>query len=247
MLGLFGLFAIGSLGFWLLLCIETLILIALIEFDRVGTATFTMLLTFGILKFFGDFNILSYVLTNPLAFAGWVGAYLGAGVAWSFGKWFFYLNNCKDKIKDIRGEFMRAHGKLSSDVMSPELKLLWAEKCEDRHGYGNALSIKPPQARDHKSRIMTWMMYWPWSMVWTVLSDPIKKIFKRLFNALHDTYQAISNKVFAGLNDDMPSTEELAAAKAAKAEAVRLEKEALAKQEREYEDQRRARGYRQPI
>ena len=48
---------------------------------------------------------------------------------------------------------------------------------------------------EHKSKIMHWMIYWPISGIWTLISNPIVKLFNKIFNSIKVVYQNISNKI----------------------------------------------------
>ena len=50
-------------------------------------------------------------------------------------------------------------------------------------------------AKQSKERIMNWMMYWPFSGIWTLINDPIKKSFQRIFKGLENRFQKISDNI----------------------------------------------------
>jgi hypothetical protein len=68
---------------------------------------------------------------------------------------------------------------------------------EERDRYWNV-----PQVGEHKSRIITWMAYWPFSMIWTLINDPIKRAFREIYNHISNFMQSISNRVFKSLVDE---------------------------------------------
>lgn len=49
---------------------------------------------------------------------------------------------------------------------------------------------------DNKGRIVSWMTYWPWSMVWTLLNDPIRKLMQHIFYAMRGMLKKIAAKTF---------------------------------------------------
>ena len=53
-----------------------------------------------------------------------------------------------------------------------------------------------PQASSYKGRIIAWMTYWPMSALWTIINDPIRRLFNRLHKKLDKVYQKISDRVF---------------------------------------------------
>lgn len=54
-----------------------------------------------------------------------------------------------------------------------------------------------PTASDNKGRLIAWMTYWPFSAVWTIINDPIKRFFKFLFGRLENVFQKMSDRMFA--------------------------------------------------
>lgn len=54
----------------------------------------------------------------------------------------------------------------------------------------------PPKVSDSRGRITTWMTYWPWSATWTLINDPIKRIWRAIYRLVAGKLQSISNRVF---------------------------------------------------
>ena len=67
--------------------------------------------------------------------------------------------------------------------------------------YGNNKSIKPAAA-ENKLRITGWITYWPWSALWTIIDEPVRKSVKYVWDRLASTYQRMSDKAFADVPDD---------------------------------------------
>lgn len=72
-----------------------------------------------------------------------------------------------------------------------------------------------PKAKDEKARILGWMFYWPFSGLWTLINNPVKRAFKAMFNYLEETYDRMSARIFKDFD-------------AAKAEAEEKERERYA-------------------
>lgn len=54
----------------------------------------------------------------------------------------------------------------------------------------------PPKVSDNKYLIITWMMYWPPSLVWTLVHDPVYRFFNTLFHWVSGSFQRISDRMF---------------------------------------------------
>lgn len=57
----------------------------------------------------------------------------------------------------------------------------------------------PPLAREQKSRIMMWMAYWPISMTWTAINDPVKWAWREIWAALSGLFQGMADREFADI------------------------------------------------
>lgn len=99
-----------------------------------------------------------------------VALYALIGGAYSAFRWFRY---CKDYIAfhpyKNADEWETNHGKL---------------KPEDYY----ASKLRPGE---HKSKLIGWIAYWPWSFLWNVAGDTLTAIFEALVNV----YQNIANAV----------------------------------------------------
>ena len=62
------------------------------------------------------------------------------------------------------------------------------------------LSHFRPTARQHKSRIITWILWWPTSMFWTVLHDFFLRLGEWFVETFKGVYAQISNKAFDKYN-----------------------------------------------
>ena len=56
-------------------------------------------------------------------------------------------------------------------------------------------------AGEHKTKITHWMIYWPISGAWTIISNPVVKAFNRIFYKLENVFNKISNKIMKELID----------------------------------------------
>jgi hypothetical protein len=59
-----------------------------------------------------------------------------------------------------------------------------------------------PQVKEYKSNIMTWMTYWPFSMIWTLINDPIKRAFREIYEKISKFMQGMSDRIFKPLVDE---------------------------------------------
>lgn len=103
---------------------------------------------------------------------GYIVLYLLVGVLWSVVKWYFYVN-------DRAREHKRRKAKFGSQY--------------SERGYGQ---ITVPQVNEHKSDIIRWMTYWPFSLIFTLINDPFRRLFEFIYRQIHDSLQAMANRAF---------------------------------------------------
>lgn len=58
--------------------------------------------------------------------------------------------------------------------------------------------IKPVAAK-HKSTITQWIAFWPISLTWTIINDPVRKTANYIFSRIKGIYGRMSDAMFAGV------------------------------------------------
>jgi hypothetical protein len=54
--------------------------------------------------------------------------------------------------------------------------------------------------REYKGKIITWMAFWPFSLVWTLIDDLVVRLWENLYKMLTGIFRRISEAVFRDLN-----------------------------------------------
>jgi hypothetical protein len=199
-------FIVGSFWFWVLLLAESIVLIILLEWGRGTIATLTFLATLFALQFLGDVKILGYVVEHPWTIALGAIGYFAVGTCWSVVKWWFYVREQRTLYDELRSAFLRVHGFERQSAMPEELQSTWRE-CLAAAESRRKLDVRPLVAR-HKAHVVRWMSYWPWSLFWTVLKDPVRKAFLSTYYHLAEYLQEVSDRAFKGLDADLPKESE---------------------------------------
>lgn len=197
---LLSLFLFGTIWFWLLLGAAALFIGICVSRDSFGKATLCLFGFFGALTLFGDFNVLHWLAHNGTSFLIGLGFYLAVGVFWSFAKWFFFVRRLRDEYLERRRAFLDRND-VRGDVIPDQLKKRWAAEIEQSWSRRGQTTY-PPRARTYKGKITAWMAYWPWSLVVTMIDDPLRKLFNALFRMVQGAFQGVSDNAFRGLKDD---------------------------------------------
>lgn len=185
-----SLFALWSLSFWLLFALATILIIALDSTECEGWA-FTTMVTF--LAMVIGFNpAMREALTTGLVLVCIV-SYLACGVFWSFIKWYFFLLNVRDVVTANPPKMTERRRIYGTGRHQEEYEEVPIETTTIRVR-GKAV-LYPIQIKEFKARIIGWMTYWPWSFVWTMLNDPIRRFFSRVYTACAGTMQRMADSI----------------------------------------------------
>lgn len=209
---MFELFVIGTFWFWLLIATEIILLFAFIENENGIGATVSVFVFAALLQWFGNVDIISYVRANPMFIVSCLGAYFALGAVWGIIKWWIF---CRDRLEDYeeaRAKFLKERGQPAGTKVVPvELRAEWKEAVENsgKYGYGYSgykvstkISADPPQVREYKSQIMRWMTFWVISMIWSLINDFVKRVFRSIYLKLATFLQSISDKMWRNVKGD---------------------------------------------
>jgi hypothetical protein len=212
------LFAFGGFWFWGLLGVVSLLIILSLEHEREGTACILTLGTLAAILFFGNTGWLTWLIENPWSTVGYIAGYLGVGVVYGVGKWWVYVRDVAirhrarrrewlasecDKLRDRTAtgddlEHARYQQALKTGVIPDDIKAEWKKAREGWYGR----RIAKPMVSENKSRITGWMTWWPWSGLWTLINDPIRRFFNWAYDQLGGVLQAISDRAFKDIDID---------------------------------------------
>lgn len=175
--------AIGGVAFWMVIVLLSIFMIWALEGDSGAGAVFVGALFILFLMVATPFNPLIWVLQNPLVFIMYAGIYFAAGSAWSFVKWIFYVLRRREEARRLHVQYKE------EKTTRP-----FADWVVGRSGYRD--SHYPPQVSGHKSDLVFWATWWPWSAFWTLLNDPIRHIWNFIYNLFGQSLQNITNRLF---------------------------------------------------
>jgi len=195
-------FVFGTVWFWMVI-VAAFVLITILEECEKGAIAFAALVaTVALLNVSSP--IFTTLLHNPKRTILLVIAYFVVGTVWGFIKWFLFVTRQLEKYNEAKANFLRSN---NATVLTPKLaKDLKKYITEDLYG---EYSIEVnPQVRAHKSDVMRWMTYWPFSGLWTLINDPVRRAFRWIYARMQGTMQAVSDRVFRKANEDMKLAEE---------------------------------------
>lgn len=169
---LLSVFAFGEIGFFIVIGMLCIIYTAAVEKNEHGLAIFGTIVG-------------AFLLWKPLmaAISNWqlilmiLAIYTAIGGAWSIFRWFKY---CRKYINEI-------------DPWGETPKFV-KEKSTPEKYYISKLSPS-----EHKSQIMSWIIYWPFSAFWNIAGDLISGIFDMLTNVYKHIATSVVKKAASNL------------------------------------------------
>jgi hypothetical protein len=171
---LFTFFTLGTFGFWLLMAIASVIFISSIENDHY-TFPSIILALIGIAYW-------KPLMSLALDWRGIVACIIGyvvIGMAWSVYRWFRYVKVKIDKYKDEYPDAPVDGGRYTHyDTLE------------------NSVEVS-----NNKARITSWIIYWPWSLIWNITGD----FFTMVYESMTSIYTNISKKYLDNLKSEILS------------------------------------------
>lgn len=195
------LFLMGTLAFWLLLLSEVVLLFIFTAYENGLAATISLVAYVAIMQFFGGVDVLGYVLHNPLPVVAGVLSYFVIGTAWGVFKWWLFVRDRLEEYEDMKAEFLKKNGRTDTKTVPDDMKQAWRNRL---HENWNGDLSKPPVARENKSRILNWMAFWVPSMMYSLLNDFVRRVFRAIYLWISAELQKISDSVYSGVRSDLP-------------------------------------------
>lgn len=178
-------FVFGTFGFWLSFVLLGMVIFWNIENEEVGIATLSTLILATVVLWANDLSLWGLIKTNPIETLLAIGGYFVAGTLWSIGKWYFYIRRYNHEYEEIKRDYLHQLGLTSVDQFVASQKQVFRAKVIESFnrlsGRYRSDTFKFPLAAERKTAILGWMMYWPFSMTWTLINDPVKRAFITIY------------------------------------------------------------------
>lgn len=187
---------VGGLFFWIFASIFGVILLACVEQEKGSAATITATIAVILFLIWGDFNLFGWVVSNTLSFLMYLVGYFVIGTVWTVVKWYFYLLARKSEAIEFKGQYCQSNG-ITGDMTEDQRKKF----IESLVGYSSTYrdDTFPPNATNHKSDIVRWAAYWPFSAFWTLLGDGIRRLWDFIYVQIGGMLQKMSSKVMGDI------------------------------------------------
>jgi len=183
-------FLLGAFGWWCLTILFVFYVFLCIEKE---INLFWPILALVIYVLFSQFiagaDIVNFAVKHPMQMLLYILGYFVTGFIWSFIKWWLHVNSIADKYKERKRKYEALkEPKTESNFQS------WERK---NYSYKN---LEKPKVSQSKKKITLWIMYWPISMIWSLLDDFVKKTIQHLVIKFQKLYQSIVDRAFRGID-----------------------------------------------
>lgn len=158
--------ALGTVGFWLLLGIETLFIIGCVENKSTGWGFVWGVLLLLLIKPIFD------LAPSWQWLVGGFFAYFFIGAVWSIVKWYFHV---KKEVRDELANYKKTKG--------------------DEKGYDPKYLKLRLQPSENKNLLCLWIAYWPWSVLWSLTRDLVINIVDALTHVYQNITNAAFKKL----------------------------------------------------
>jgi hypothetical protein len=180
-----------GMWFWVLVVLEFCLLTWFVEECWPLPSIVSLILFFVLLWWLADIPIWTWIKNNPAQLAMYCLYYIMAGIGWSIGKYYFLLSKVRKNIKKLKAEWMENKAKFEDD------KIITFEDYISN----NSFQVKYDLNFDNTAMKLTfWAMFWPTSFVWTILNEPVRRLFKFL---IHDVFIGIYRKMHKVMITDL--------------------------------------------
>lgn len=172
-----------GIWFWALVLVEISLLTWFVE-EEWGLASVLSLLIFVVLLWWlADVPVWAWLKENPLTLLKYAGYYIAIGVLWTFCKYYFALKKLRGKVKKAK----EAWQQMQLDKESRQHPA-FEDVLRNHLGYNDKSKFE-----NTIEKLVIWASFWPTSMIWTILNDPVRRLFKYI---IHDIFIGFYRKMY---------------------------------------------------
>jgi len=207
-------FILGGFWFWTFSAFIFFVIMAFSENEKNVMAFISLAAFVVIMEWAGTTNILHTITSDPLYIVKWTAMYFVIGSIWSIVKWFSYVRNKAERFGELKLEYIKKVNRNGKEraknpdydftPIEVDVKTVIPESSKDdflsflrdKYYLGYSEDSILPLASNNKDRLVSWIIWWPTSALWTLINDPIRKIAEKLYAGMQGIYSKISQQAF---------------------------------------------------
>ena len=189
------------------LIVAGIVMIISLETNKEGVAsTFFSLATALVIWSYGS-EIWGLITQNILTTLYFSVGYIILGLIWSFLKWnqkvakiFKLFSKFKTKFIEKNGEITDANRYKFNQTLEYKFKKSDFYSISsfgyEKEPYSEKKVIQEitPKGIDNKAKIVSWIGYWPLSLIGTLLNDPFRRFFEWIYESVSGVYDKITTR-----------------------------------------------------
>lgn len=202
-------FGVMSAPFWwvtIICLIEVALLTRFAVYESLTAGAVSLAVFFGLFYLMGIFNPIAFIWHNALTFIAIFIAYTVVGIGYArFIKWKLYVSDWASCAREFKMEWLSSKN-VTGTVITPELENDW--KSYLNRNYNSGSIFEPLNIWKHKQRFFTWVAYWPFSALWTLINDPFRRIVNWAYTHLMVAMQKDADRAAAEFTTDYKMSKE---------------------------------------
>lgn len=151
---------------------------------------------------------MGWIVANPLTTVAVILSYALVGLVYSLLKWrFSFLAKKSERYRELVSEFRtkvaESQPDTPADAPVDSLELFYPGS-NNRRNLKEFLQLRnwdwsSVRASRNKTRIVVWVAYWPWSLVWTLIDDPFRWLAEKVYHTFRGWYVSLTKNAFKGM------------------------------------------------
>jgi hypothetical protein len=174
----------------------SVVLTVFTETDHPILATIFVIGLLIAIQFGSSVHPIQWMISNWFKCIEYFFTYVAVGTSWGVLKWILFINEAKRVYNEIITN-------MSVNYYSRfKTKKEYYDAIYYTNDYGNNYGTNKecrPQILKNKGRFMPWMIWWPFNCVWTIINDPVTRLFNWIYAQLGGFLQKLSNRVFSDI------------------------------------------------
>jgi hypothetical protein len=181
-------FQATGIFFWVVAALAFVVIMVSVEYEAFSFTSGAFIIFGALLVWLSGAHPITWVRENQILLLEIIGAYFVMGIIWGVVKYMFFLKGVQQRLREFRA---------SRDIMGP---LKEKDRVDFIASERYRIKSLPPRVRDSKKQIIFWMTYWPFSMPWTLINEPVKKFFNYVYHKLAGMLQGMSDRLFRDIS-----------------------------------------------
>jgi len=202
---MFEILMMGNVWFWIAVAMAFGGLLRCMAGDDLAGAMWVTIISILILCMFGNLAVgFKWCIANPKLILPIGLSYFAMGLLWSIAKWYATLCQLRREYAAARKEFLIKNELDPSGAVPIGKKKAWRDFLAHNANRQDLVSFAAGRYNPagKTEAIIAWIAYWPISLFWTLLDDPIRRFGAFIYRRFTGIYDSIYARVHGNFRDD---------------------------------------------